>query len=163
MNAREALKATWDSAQFIVDAYLADLSDSDLLVRPVPGCNHIAWQLGHLISSENKMLSAVMPGIMPALPDGFADKHSKEKASSDNARDFLTKAEYMKQAQAQRQGSIQILNKLTDADLDKEAPEMLRSWAPRIVDVLSVIGGHWLMHSGQWAVVRRKIGRPPLF
>jgi len=22
---------------------------------------------------------------------------------------------------------------------------------------------HWLMHAGQWAVVRRKLGKPPLF
>jgi hypothetical protein len=30
-------------------------------------------------------------------------------------------------------------------------------------DVFSMQGGHLLMHAGQWAVVRRKLGRKPLF
>ncbi len=163
MNAREALKATWNSAQFIVDCYLNDLSDADLLVRPVPGSNHIAWQLGHLINSEHQMLSAVKPGVMPALPAGFTEKHAKEAAASDQPKDFLSKAEYLKLAQEQRAAAHKLLDQLTDNDLDLDAPEQLRSWAPKVVDVMAVIGGHWLMHAGQWAVVRRKLGRTPLF
>ena len=37
-------------------AYVQDLADADLLLRPVPGINHIAWQLGHLITGSKKML-----------------------------------------------------------------------------------------------------------
>jgi hypothetical protein len=29
--------------------------------------------------------------------------------------------------------------------------------------VFSMQGSHWMMHAGQWAVLRRKLGRPPLF
>ena len=29
--------------------------------------------------------------------------------------------------------------------------------------MLALAGTHWLMHAGQWAVVRRQLGRPPLF
>ena len=36
-----------------------DLSDSDLMVRPAPGCNHIAWQLGHMISGTAQMIGAL--------------------------------------------------------------------------------------------------------
>ena len=40
----------------------ADLSDADLLVRPAPSANHIAWQLGHLIASERNLVEAAAPG-----------------------------------------------------------------------------------------------------
>ena len=73
MNARQALKESMDSPTMIAKAYLEDLSDADLLIRPVEGANHIAWQLGHLISSEHNMIEMVCPGSMPALPDGFAE------------------------------------------------------------------------------------------
>jgi hypothetical protein len=29
--------------------------------------------------------------------------------------------------------------------------------------LFSVEGSHWLMHAGQWAVIRRQLGRKPLF
>src|SRR5271170_7679494 len=34
---------------------LADFSDADMLVRPCPGANHAAWQLGHLTAAETRM------------------------------------------------------------------------------------------------------------
>ncbi|MFM8221811.1 MAG: DinB family protein, partial [Planctomycetaceae bacterium] len=49
MNARDAIKLNLNMSDMIVRSYLSDLSDSDLLIRPVAGTNHIAWQLGHLI------------------------------------------------------------------------------------------------------------------
>ena len=34
---------------------VSDLSDAELLVRPVPQANHIAWQLGHLILQDSRL------------------------------------------------------------------------------------------------------------
>ena len=51
MNDKNALQLALVSTQGMVPMYLGDLSDADLLVRPVPGANHIAWQIGHVISS----------------------------------------------------------------------------------------------------------------
>ena len=41
-NARDAVKLSYNSCQMVSQMYLADLTDADLLVRPVPGANHIA-------------------------------------------------------------------------------------------------------------------------
>ncbi|MCU0709351.1 MAG: DinB family protein [Pirellula sp.] len=82
MDAREALKQTLRTTNMVVSSYLSDLSDADLLVRPGKGCNHIAWQLGHLIHSNASILDAIAPGSAPALPAGFGEQHSKDKAGS---------------------------------------------------------------------------------
>ena len=52
----------------MVKATLADFSDADLLARPCPGANHAAWQLGHLIGAESRMMNAVQEGVVPPLP-----------------------------------------------------------------------------------------------
>jgi hypothetical protein len=160
VDSRGALKAGIDSAQVVVDRYLSDLGDADLLVRPVPGTNHIAWQLGHIISAEHNMMEMVKPKSMPPLPDGFAAKHSKEAAKSDDAKGFYTKAQYLDEIKKQRAGTLAVLASLTDADLDKPAPEPLRSFLKSTGDVFAMQGVHWMMHAGQWAVLRRKLGKP---
>jgi len=163
MNARESLKAAFPQADMITKAYLADMTDEELMVRPVPGANHTAWQLGHLIGSERHMVEQVAPGSMPPLPDGFTEKHTKDTAASDDAAAFLSKDEYVKLYDAQRAGTLKALESLSDDDLDKPAPESLQRIAPTVAAVFSMQPVHWMMHAGQWAVTRRKLGRPPLF
>jgi len=163
MNGKQALESSIKFGDKVAQAYLGDLSDADLLVRPVPGANHIAWQLGHLISSEHDLIEMVVPGSMPKLPAGFKEKHTKDTASNDNPKAFCTKAEYLKLLAEQRQGTIAALAKISEAELSKPAPEPMRSHLDTVGDVFSMTGGHVVMHAGQWAVVRRKLGRKPLF
>lgn len=163
MDSRGAIRTGCECADHVVRGYLSDLTDADLLVRAVPGINHVAWQLGHLIASENQMIDAVCPGFMPALPAGFGEKHSKATSGSDNPADFLTKAEYLALLDEQRRGTLAALATQTDADFDKASPESMQGYAPTVGSVFSLIGSHWMMHAGQWAVLRRKLGRAPLF
>lgn len=163
MNARDTIRKSLDMSDMICNGYLEDMTDAELLVRPVPGANHIAWQLGHLINSEHSMIEAAIPGSMPALPAGFAEKYTPETSKSDDPKAFHTKDEYMKIRGQQRAATLKALEKLSDADLDKPSPESFRSYAPTFCDLFGLHGAHALMHGGQWAVVRRKLGRKPLF
>jgi len=163
MNAQDAIKLSIDSAKFITLEYLADLSDEDMLQRPHPECNHIKWQMGHLISSEHQMIDAVCPGSMPALPEGFAERYTKVTATSDQPDAFDSKADLRKLLEDQREGTLAALATMSDEDLSKPAPEAMQGYAPTVADVFSLQGGHWMMHAGQWAIIRRQLGRPPLF
>ena len=62
MTAIEVVKNTIVMSDYIVNEYVGDLSDADLLVKPVEGMNPIAWQWGHLISSEREMVEKLAPG-----------------------------------------------------------------------------------------------------
>ena len=163
MNAREALKASFPQAEMICGAYLGDLTDDELFARPVPGVNHIAWQMGHLIASEHGMVEQVCPGSMPPLPEGFKEQHSKEASVNDDPAAFCTKEEYLRLAAEQREATLNALDSLSDDDLDKPAPEQLQRIAPTVAGVFSMQPVHWLMHAGQWVVTRRKLGREPMF
>ena len=63
MHAKEAIKTAYDLSQMVLTSYVSDLSDTELMTRPCAGCNHVAWQLGHLISSEVGLLESVAPGM----------------------------------------------------------------------------------------------------
>ena len=148
MNAKDAIRTSIAGADMVVDMYLEDLTDAELLVRPVPGTNHIAWQLGHLIQSENDMIEMVSPGVMPKLPEGFKAKYGKETAEIDDPKAFHTKAEYLKLLKEQRAGSLVALDKVNDTDLDKPSPEALRAYFPTVASIFTLQGSHRLMHAG---------------
>lgn len=63
-NAINAIDASADppnSSRMMLEMILSDLSDADLMVRPVPHANHFAWQLGHLIAAERNILLEQLP------------------------------------------------------------------------------------------------------
>src|SRR4051794_5649420 len=160
MNVKDAIKIGIDTGRFISIGYLEDLSDQELLHRPAKGANHINWQLGHLIQSENEMINIVAPGAMLPLPASFAEKYTKDTAGSDDASKFLKKAELLKLFEEQRSGTLKALDKLSDADFDKSTGV---EYAPTVGAMLSMQGTQWVTHARQWAVVRRQLGRKPMF
>ncbi len=160
MNTKEALKIGIEMGSYVAQAYIADLSDADLLKRPCPGCNHINWQIGHLIASEHHHQSVADPQGGQPLPAGFADKYTSETASSDDPQRFYTKAELLSLFQQVRASTLASLEKMSDADFDRATGV---EYAPTVGAIFSLEGSHWLMHAGQWAVVRRQLGLKPLF
>ena len=156
MQTSEAIKIGLDTAQMVVMAYLGDLSDADLFKRPHPQCNHINWQVGHLIASEHEMASMVATGL-PSLPAGFAEKYSKETGMHDDPSRFCTKDELMALYTSTRQSVLAALAKTSDADWEKPTGV---SYAPTVASLFTMIGGHWLMHCGQWVIVRRQLSKP---
>ena len=163
MNTREAIKAGIDLGKMIADSYIGDLTDEEMMVRPHPNCNHIKWQIGHLIASENNMIENSIPGSMPALPDGFAEKYTKETSTSDDPQAFHSKSELLELYETQRKATLAALEKASDSDLDQPTPEAMQAYAPTVGSAFNMQGAHWTMHAGQWAVIRRKLGRDPLY
>jgi hypothetical protein len=160
MNAKDVIRQNFGMSDTILNLYLGDLNDADLLIRPVEGQNHIAWQLGHLISSERSMLEGIKPGASPALPEGFDEAHNRDACTSDDRSKFLSKQRYLELYQAQRAASMNVLDGLSDADLDAPGPERMRKMVPTVGAVLGLMGNHVMMHLGQFVSVRRKLKKP---
>ena len=84
MNSKDVLKNTIDTCHEVLMAYLSDMTDADLMVRSVPGANHVAWQLGQGINAEiwqstlsgsgwstpTALVDPDGPAWLPALADG---------------------------------------------------------------------------------------------
>ena len=162
MNTQDAIQAAFATTDMVLTSYVSDMSDAEIMSRPAPGCNHIAWQLGHLISSEGNLLNMIKPGSAIDLPEGFAEKHSKETTGSDDASQFCSLAEYTELYKKARANSIAKISELTDAEMDAEAPEAFRSMCPTMGAVAILIASHPMMHVGQFVPVRRALDKPIL-
>src|SRR5262245_8304327 len=84
MTGKEAIKSALQSTQFMLNQYIGDLSDADLLVRPVPTANHPAWQLGHLIGGDYFLIKSQLPDAnYPDLPAGFKEQYDGKNSGAD--------------------------------------------------------------------------------
>jgi hypothetical protein len=159
MNVRDAIRSTMDMSSMVLKSYLNDLSDADLMRRPGPGCNHTAWQLGHLIAAECSLLDSIRPGAAAALPEGFAAAHSKETNDLDDPAKFLTKQQYLDLYDQARSATLAALEKASEADLDQPGPERFKMF-PTVGSIFVLIATHPMMHAGQVVPIRRALGKP---
>ncbi len=162
MNAKDAIRSSANVSTMVLKSYIGDLEDSDLLKRPTEGCNHIAYQLGHLICSEVQLLEMVAPGNSVDLPEGFAEIYAKENAGDDNPEHFQDKSTYLELLDKVREATLVALDGYPESGLDKDAPEQMRSFCPTMGDVFTLIATHPMMHAGQFVIVRRQLGKPIL-
>lgn len=162
MNAKDAIRSSANLSTMVLKTYISDFDDADLMRRPGEGCNHLAWQLGHLISSEVQLLESVAPGKGIELPDGFADAHSKEVCNNDDPASFCGKATYVELFDKVRAASQAALDDYAESDFDNPAPENFRDFCPTMGDMFTLIASHPMMHAGQFVIVRRQLGKPIL-
>lgn len=167
MNSKQVIRETLAMADLVAQAYLADLSDGDLLEKPHASCNCINWQIGHLILSEHTHMGRIDPSFMPKLPGKFeliyakpssgiidSDSVLSHSASTDQLLDKKTLMDCFHQ---QRQATLRLLDLQSDESLD--APTGV-PYATTRAALFHLQGAHWLMHSGQWVIVRRQLGKP---
>jgi hypothetical protein len=162
MNAKDVIRQVVESSDMVIRTYVSDLSDRELLVRSVPGANHIAWQLGHIIGGVRHFLLALGQPA-PELPAGFAETYSKEGSASDDPQRFVGTKRYLDLLDQMKAASLAAITATPDEALDRPGPEAMREYAPTVGSVLVMLGAHGLMHAGQFVPVRRKLGKPPMF
>jgi hypothetical protein len=162
MNVKDTIRSALKGNQGMLSMTLADMTDQDLLVRPVPGANHIAWQLGHLILAEQRVMT-MLGGTPPPLPAGFAEQHKKDTAAVEPPKGFATKTQYLELFNQTREATLDAAAKLSDVDLDKPVEGSMARIAPTLGSLASFPASHAYMHMGQFSVVRRKLGKPVLF
>ena len=164
MTGREVVVVALESTLATLEMLVGDFTDAELLVRPVPGANHAAWQLGNVICGDPFLVTAELPGVTyPELPAGFADLHSGKGSNVDADAGFLTKDGYLTLLREVRASTVTAVRELSDADLSKPSSEKMRWAGPTLAHVLLFAAQHTMQHAGQFTVIRRKLGKPVLF
>ena len=99
----------------------------------------------HSVVFNAMLLILVLPIVLPLI-------HAE--------RGIVVDAVLMSEDEA---GTLAALEKTSAADLDMPGPKATERLAATMGDLFLLQGLHWFMHTGQWAVTRRKLGRKPLF
>jgi DinB family protein len=163
MNPAELLADVLTRSFKMMSDTLADFSDADMLVRPCPGANHAAWQVGHLAVAEAGLVGMVKEGLISAPPAEFAGKFTKETCGNDDAAFFPRKAALLEQFGKINDAVIAWARTLKPADLEQATQGRMAAFVPTTGHVLAILSNHIMMHMGQFQVTRRKLGKPILF
>ena len=160
MSPKDAIRMGIDAGDMITNAYINDLDDSELLLRPVPGMNHIAWQLGHLIAAERHFVEMIKPGSCPALPEGFAEAHSKETSTLDDPVEVPSRGPSTRSSGRRSGPRRSPFSTAYPKPTSTRPTPVIRNLPRRVAALLGMVGTHALMHCGQFVAVRRKVGKP---
>jgi hypothetical protein len=163
MHAKQIIRESLELADMTTVMLLDGLSDQDMLVRSVPGANTVAWMFGHLVTSENQMGNLIKADGMPPLPAGMAEQYDPKNAASDAQTDWKSKNELLQLMKEQRTGTLRLLDAMSDAELAAPGPEFLQGVIKTKAGIFELIAAHWQNHTGQFSVVRRKLGKPHAF
>ena len=147
----------------ILKMTVADFSEEDMLVRPVPGANHAAWQLGHLIASSVFLVGAVAPDVIPQSVAREVERYSGKTASVDDPAFFHSKSELLELFSQAYSAAGEWVKILAIEDLARPTPGRVADFAPTVGHVALMLASHVMMHVGQMQVIRRKLGKPLLF
>jgi len=166
MEMKSFLIASLKSNLGMVTHTLGDLTDAEMFIRPCPGANHAAWQLGHLCLSESSIQPILAAAHAVGVPDGFKDVYNMKANVNDGAEKFApfnTKAQLIELFGKVRAGTIACVESMSPEQLDAPTPEKYQAWAPTLGMLVAGQMTHTMMHAGQFQVIRRKLGKPVLF
>jgi DinB superfamily len=153
MQSKDDIKSTLKENQDTLNEFLAGLSDEDLALRrkmglPVPTADNIAWQMGHLITSEVAMGAAVPGASYPELPAGMKEAYGRNARLIVPPVGYLKKAEYLEWFNKVRSATLAALDRLTEADLDKPTLGPMAPSAPTVGALLWHIANHTCLTIG---------------
>ena len=161
MSVAELLANNIRQSKGMIDSFLKDFSDEEMLFRPAKGANHATWQMGHLANSTRGMVTGCDPSVAFAFEDDT--RFGKSKAGIDDPAFFPKKKEIIDRFDSAMDVAADWVGKLSDTDMAKLSPERMKQFAPTFGNVAILLGSHPLMHIGQFSVMRRALGKPVLF
>ena len=103
MSPKDALRLSIGMSDYIVDAYIKDLDDADLLIRPVPGHEPhrlAAWPPDLVRAPVHRDGQA---WFVPSVAGRFRRVHTKETISIDDPSKFYSRSQYQDLWKKQRE------------------------------------------------------------
>jgi hypothetical protein len=141
---------------------LDGISDEQLAIQPIPGMNHPAWILGHLLIMEQKIVTGTLGRKLNTTLDAdWWDLYGIGSVPKPDRRLYRTKAFYMNGLKETAAAIEAFVNEKNAADLEAPNPDpQLAREFPTIATALAVAPAHRAYHSGQLAIWRKAMGLP---
>ncbi len=158
MTPNDVIVHSLTRSQLLLQRYIKDLTPDEYLHRATPSANCVAWTVGHLILTERRALGAFGVTDLPALPDGFEKRFSRDDGCP-QATEFGDVSVLMPLFDKHRALLIDAVKRSGDEQLSKAVPE------PRPIfgtfgEMANFMALHVSLHAGQITMTRRSLGRP---
>ena len=148
------------NTQALLKRYLADFSPQEYVHRPAPNANCAAWTVGHLAMSDRHILK-LFGAPLPEIPAGFDKRFSRDEGCP-QAEDFGDVSAVVPVFDQHCERLAAVAKSATPEQLGRKMDKPI-GFATTFGEVLSFVAIHTSMHAGQIVMIRRSLGRPPLF
>ncbi|HEX4611844.1 MAG TPA: DinB family protein [Urbifossiella sp.] len=138
---------------------VADIPDEELVEQSVPGLNHPAWTLGHLVIAADYGLMVL--GQQPIAPEGWGSLFNPGTVPDPNRATYPSKNELLNAYEAGHAAFAAAATGLDEARAATPNPVAdFRHRFPTLGDFVSyLLTTHEATHTGQLSAWRRTMGK----
>jgi|WetSurMetagenome_2_1015567.scaffolds.fasta_scaffold146192_3 hypothetical protein len=159
MSIKEHLLYMLKTNLMLAHGLLDDITEDESMVRGKDKCNHIRWQIGHLIHCDHYSLSLM--GHKVEDYDKYAKKYGGGSEISENAADYPGMKELRAELYKSHEQMIDFISTVAESDFEKTIGEGDK--ARPVWNGLTFLAMHEFYHNGQIANTRKALGRERSF
>lgn len=162
MSAKQRLQKRLQAARDYSCALLADFKTPEEWTHQVhANANHALWFAGHMAVSDNFFVSNLAAERVARRPE-FEKAFGTGSQPTNNPADYPPVADVLAYMKERRTTLLDVLNGLSDAELEQPLAKGTPDFLPDIGSVFETAVWHEGLHSGQLSVCRRSMGHQPV-
>lgn len=146
---------------------LATIPEADWFVMPAGCPSHVGWQVGHLAVAEARLVveriggrTSVGGGVLPA---DFLKLFARESVPDADPGRHPSPGEIRQVFDRVHETALQTLRDTADADLETLAVGTPHRFCRTKADFARWVSHHEFTHSGQIGLIRRMLGKGPVW
>ena len=164
MNKIEFLCERLRVARGWTDGLLEDVEASAWFDMPAGGITHVAWQVGHLSSSQVALIHVRCFGKThdQCVPPGFRDAFGKSSTPVADPTAYPPVADIRATFDRVQREALDLISGMSEADLTQPAGAEPHPLFNTKEGAIATAALHETFHAGQIALLRRLAGKAPL-
>ncbi len=161
MNIVELLADRMDTARNWTLDLLEDIEEARWFAAPAPGVQHIAWQVGHLGSSQVALIHARCCGKSPddCLPAGFREKFGRGSKPVPDGTAYPSIESIRGTFDRVHAETLELIRSFDADRLDEPATGEPHPMFKTKGECIATTISHETFHAGQIALTRRIFGK----
>ncbi len=158
-SAKDVLLRQLEVSGMLIEKMTADLSDEEYFKMPMPGTNHVAWLVGHIAVSEERMAAAIC-GTNTTTDEATQELFKAGSTCTDDAGTYPARSQIDAMFRDSRANMIEKLKAFDDAKWNEPSPEDWdKNFFPTLGSMWSMMGTHPFWHVGHITVCRAALGK----
>ncbi len=161
MNVVEFLCDRLDTARTWTCSLLEDIEESRWFEQPAPGVQHVAWQVGHLASSQVALIHARCFGKEPSecLPAGFRDKFGRGSTPTADRSAYPPIVEIRDVFDRTHLETLDLIRSIPEGELERPVTGEPHPMFETKAQCIATAATHETFHAGQIGLTRRLFGK----
>ena len=146
---------------------LATIPEADWFAVPAGCPSHVAWQVGHLAFAEARLVVERVGGRTEVgggvLPGDFVTLFARNSIPDAGPANRSTPAEIRRVLDRVHGTALQTLRDTADTDLETLVPGTPHRFCRTKADYARWVSHHEFLHAGQIGLIRRMLGKGPVW